>query len=144
MAIDYSLLAFGKGIPRVIQKATKRREDDQALKDAYTLVDARDKRTCRATGRPLTPGAVMPAMRLERHHLKPRSTHPELITDSRNVVTVAADVHQLIEAAKIEVEGTDADGRLIFRWATGVPEKERIVTLLSKRKSQRRQRQETA
>jgi hypothetical protein len=135
---EYPPGAFFKSqvVPRVLAKHTKKGLALRALADAYAAVDARDKKRCRATGRPLTPGAVMPAMRLERHHLAKRSTHKDKVADASNIVTLAADVHQLVEAGLIEIEGTNADARLVFRWAASVKPEQKMVKLLSKRKSQ--------
>lgn len=127
-----------KPMPRAIEKHARKVASDAALTDAYKLVDARDKRTCRATGRTLQPGAVMPQMRLERHHLAKRSTHKGLVADSQNIVTLAADAHQLVEAGALLIEGDNADERLVFHWNREIvkPNKEPFK-LLSKRKSQR-------
>lgn len=125
--------------PAALEKYAKRAAADKALRDAYAAVDARDKRTCRATGRPLMAGAVDPRMRLERHHLVKRSASQAGIADARNIVTLAADVHRLVEAHAIEIEGTDANGRLIFRWNKKVlAGKAPPFQLLSKRRSQNR------
>jgi hypothetical protein len=139
--IDYSQFAFPKGQPKVLAKADTRREAEKALRDAYKAVDARDKKTCRATGRPLVAGAVDPRMRLERHHIQKRSTDKRLIDDPVNIVTVAGDVHQLLEAHALEIEGVNADKRLVFRWNRAmVAAGKEPFKLLSKRKSQRRRR----
>jgi hypothetical protein len=124
--------------PRVLEKHKAKVDAEKALADAYKQVDARDKRKCRATGRPLTPGAVLPAMRLERHHLAKRSTHKGIVAEVSNIVTLAADCHQLVEAGALEIEGTNADGRLVFRWNRQmVKAGAEPFKLLSKRKSQR-------
>jgi hypothetical protein len=138
---DYPAGAFFKSqaVPRVLAAHSKKVAAEQALREAYAAVDARDKKRCRATGRPLTPGTVLPAMRLERHHLAKRSTNKDRIADSKNIVTLAADVHQLVEAGLIEIEGTDADARLVFRWAKHVKPEQQMVKLLSKRRSQNRE-----
>ena len=78
---DYKPGAFFKSksvVPSVLTKATKRRAEEQAERDAYRTVDERDGPMSRISGRPTTPGAVDPRMRREHHHIKPRSTHPEL------------------------------------------------------------------
>jgi hypothetical protein len=123
--------------PKVLERHSKKLDAEKALAEAYKQVDARDGRKCRATGRPLTPGAVLPQMRLERHHLAKRSTHKGLVAEVSNIVTLAADCHQLVEAGALEIEGTNADGRLVFRWNRKmVAAGKEPFKLLSKRKSQ--------
>lgn len=74
-----------------------------------------------------------------RHHIVKRSLDKGAITDSRNVVTVAGDVHQLLEAHALEIEGTNADARLVFHWNRRMVKKgAEPFTLLSKRTSQNR------
>ena len=139
MAIDYSGFAFPKSAPRALAKADKAAADAKALRECYKAVDLRDRRTCRATGRPLMVGAVDPRMRLERHHLVKRSRDKALVSDPSNVVTVAADIHQLLEAHALEVEGVDANGRLVFHWNRRMVKKgAEPFTLLSKMTSQNR------
>lgn len=77
-------------------------------------------------------------MRLERHHLKTRGSHPELKYDPRNIVTLCAEVHQLVTAGWIDIEGTDADKRLIFGFIANAPEELKRSVVLTKRRSQRR------
>ncbi len=140
MTIDYSGFAFPKSPPRALAKADKAAADAKALRECYKAVDARDKKHCRATGRPLMVGAVDPRMRLERHHLVKRSRDKALVSEASNVVTVAADIHQLLEAHALEIEGTNADGRLVFHWNRRMVKKgDEPVRLLSKRRSQRRE-----
>lgn len=127
-------------VPRVVSKQVKRQDEAKAEREAYKAVDARDKKTCRATGRPLMAGAVDPRMRLERHHLQKRSTAKDKRFDPTNICTLAADVHQLVEAGVLLIEGTNADKRLVFHWnPERVKKGAEPFTLLSKRKSQRRE-----
>lgn len=109
-------LAFPKGLPRALTKRQKRAEDDAALGQAYRDVDLRDGPWCRATGRYTWPGAPDPRVRREHDHLLPRSTHPELVAEPSNIYVVAAEIHQLIHAGLIHVEGEDASQTLIFHW----------------------------
>lgn len=137
---DLAFGALAKPVPSALLKAEKRKAADKALRDAYREVDARDGKKCRATGRPLMPGAVDPRMRLEHHHIAKRSLAKGQIDDPKNIVTVAADVHQLLERHALEIEGRDANKRLVFQWNRAmVPAGKEPFLLLSKRKSQRKE-----
>lgn len=109
-------LLFPKPAPRALTKHAKRKEADQALREAYADVDARDAGYCWVTGRYTSPGAVDARQRREHHHLKGRNVKPEWVTDPRRIITVAADVHQLITCEAITVEGTDARKPMFFHW----------------------------
>lgn len=120
MAIDWSQIeaagGLGKGIPRAIRKAKARREDSAALDAAYADVDLRDGPQSRISGRWTVSGAVDPRVRREHDHIRPRSTHPELIADPCNIFVCTAEEHQLIHAGALEVEGVDASKELRFHW----------------------------
>lgn len=104
-----------RGSGRLARRARKA-EQDAALADAYSEVDRREAGFCRATGRYTQPFAVDPAQRREHHHLEPRSIAPHRIADPTNIITVAAEVHELITGGFIEVEGKDATKPLFFHW----------------------------
>lgn len=104
-----------RGSSRLDRKARKA-EDDQALADAYELVNARDGNQCRVTGRFLSAGAVMAEQRREHHHLQPRSIAPDRIADERNIILVCAEAHQYITGGFLEVEGKDATKPLFVHW----------------------------
>jgi hypothetical protein len=76
-------------------------------------------------------------VRREHHHLVERSRDKGLIAEPSNIITVAAEVHALITAGMIVVEGTNADTVLRFHWRADVPKEQRIVVIKSRRKSQR-------
>lgn len=116
MAIDYSQLSLSKGAPRALKKAQTRREESAALDEAYADVDLRDGPHSRISGRYTSPGAIDPRVRREHDHIKPRSTHPELIADPKNIFVCTAEEHQLIHAGALEIEGTDASKELRFHW----------------------------
>jgi hypothetical protein len=99
--IDYSVLALPKGKPAQMVRHEKRVSARLQLAEAYVEVDRRDKKRCRVTGKPLTPGAVDEWRRLERDHLAPRSTHPELVYDVDNILTVAAAVHGFLHCGAL-------------------------------------------
>jgi len=74
---------------------------------------------CRVTGRRLKKGLqgnVDPRIWHTRHHMKERSTHPEDIYDIRNIFVCCWEAHRALQDGLIEIEGTNADKRLFFRW----------------------------
>lgn len=126
--------ACPKGLPKVYRRSKKRNALKADLAKAYAEVDLLDGPHCRATGRYTTPGAVDPRVRREHDHLFPRSTHPELVTAITNIYVVCAEVHQLIHAGAIHVEGTDARRQLFFHWNRAmVPEGEEPFLLKNRR-----------
>jgi hypothetical protein len=137
MAIDYSVLAISKGTPLELSKAAKASAEKAALREAYAIVDRRDKGICQATGIATKPFAIDPTMRREHHHIKPRSTHPELIDEPSNITTVTARIHKLITKSTLLIEGWNANKRLIFHWnRRHVPAGKEPFRLRSKRRSQ--------
>lgn len=105
-----------KPLPRALTKGIKRREAEAALEAAYADVDLRDGPFCRVTGRYTTPGAPDARVRREHDHIRPRSTHPDLVDDPKNIIVVCAEVHQLLHAGAIHIEGLDASKQLFFHW----------------------------
>ena len=108
--------ALAKPAPRALTKAKQRRETNADLEQAYADVDLRDGPQSRISGRWTVSGAVDPRQRREHDHIRPRSTHPELVADQRNIFVCTAEEHQLIHAGAIEVEGTNANKELRFHW----------------------------
>jgi hypothetical protein len=102
--------------PRAVSRRKRRAADEKALADAYADVDARDAGYCLVTGRYTQPGAVDARVRREHHHLKGRNVKPEWVTRPERIITVAAEVHELITLGWIAVEGTDARKVLRFHW----------------------------
>lgn len=93
-----------------VELKDRRAKERQAEIDAcYAAVDQRDLSICRVTGVYLTAGASDPHKRKERHHMVRRSRGADL-SDTSNVVTVSAAIHQLDHAGKIHLSG-DADLR---------------------------------
>jgi hypothetical protein len=137
MSIDWSVLKISKGTPKELDKAKKAAAEEAALRAAYDAVDRRDKGFCKATGVHTRPFDINPATRREHHHIRPRSTHPELISVPSNIVTVTATAHKLIEKSVLLIEGVNADKRLIFHWNRRYIQPGKApFRLLSKRKSQ--------
>lgn len=80
---------------------------ERQRKACYALVDAREGGLCRLTKR----GGW-----LEHHHIVKRSQGGQHVTS--NVVLLHKEIHDLVEARRIAVEG-DADGALVFTWPDG-------------------------
>jgi len=98
-------------------RAAKKSAADKALAACYKLVDLRDGRRCRVTGVQLTPLADSPRRRLERHHMRPRSTAPSERHNPANVITISQHVHQQIHAQRLHLE-VCADGRVLLSQAS--------------------------
>lgn len=101
MPIDYSLSAFPKHTPSVLQDDAKRRRVQAALDRCYDAVDRRDGKVCRVTGIPLTHKHEDKARRLTRDHLGPRSTYPEDKFNPDNVLTVSWRVHEYLQSSSL-------------------------------------------
>lgn len=136
MAIDYSGLPLSKGTPGPIARRKRRAAKDEKLEDAYAEVDARDGGFCVVTGWYTQPGAIDHRARREHHHIQPRSTYPERITDPTNIITTCALAHWLIENGRIVVEGITTRKPLRFHWHKDVPQDERVIKIRSRRWSQ--------
>ncbi len=104
--------------PKVAMKS--RVEDAQDRKSAQEaqwravcrVVDARDKRTCRACGRKSNPDAVGLLKRGHRHHIVYRSAGGEDV--SSNLVTLCAVCHDDEHVKRtLEIDG-NADDALAF------------------------------
>lgn len=113
MPIDYSLLALPKSGPPALDRHRKATAKQTALDKAYAEVDARDGKRCQVTGVALMAGSVSDKRRLERNHLKPRSTAPEERHDVDNILTVSAFAHALMQSSALYA--VDAKGRKTTR-----------------------------
>jgi len=121
---------------RVIARNKKRRERDNAMTEAYAIVDRRDGGYCRVTGRFTQPGAVDPRVRREHHHLSGRNVAPQDRANPDRIITVAAEVHQLLHARLLEYQGDSANERIVFHWSEKVKPEDRPFHIKSKRWSQ--------
>jgi hypothetical protein len=142
MAIDYAAIeaagGIGKGTPGVVLKDRRQQAKDdreQAWKDA---IDKRDGFMSRVSGKPLAANTTSPKLLRDHCHIQSKKTHPEIRYEVWNGFNASRYEHKLIHAGWIEIEGTDANKRLIFRWAAHVPAKDRTFRMLSKRRSQNR------
>lgn len=86
------------------------------MANAYALVDHRDGWRCRIcavhTVHPML--ALHAGYSFEHHHIRKRSTHPELRTDPANIVLLCASCHAAVERKEVRIIGTNADGPLEF------------------------------
>lgn len=126
-----------KGTPGVVLKDRKdetAREKEQAWKDA---IDKRDGMVSRISGKPLSTTGGQKVLR-DHCHIKSKKAHPEIRYEVSNGFNASRYEHKLLHAGWIELEGTDANKRLIFRWAAHVPQKDRTFQIKSKRRSQNR------
>lgn len=121
----------------LLERRRRRLDRDQALRDAYADVDARDAGYCWVTGRYTQPGAPDVRVRREHHHLVARSLSKSLRAEPSNIITCCAEAHYLIEGGFITVEGTDASKRhsVRFHW-NGLKPSERPFEIRSRRHSQ--------
>lgn len=130
-------LAIPKSHPGGLEKGWKRRENHARMDAAYAKVDARDGGLSRISGRPTVTGTSDPTRLRDHCHIKAKGAHPELKYASSNIFTATRQEHKLFDAYAITLEGTDARGRLIFRWNRAiVPVGKEPFRLLSKRRSQ--------
>lgn len=116
MGIDWTVFLYPKG-SRVEARQTRKAEKQTAEDRCRDAVWKREKNLDRATGKPLTRGAVNPDERGEVHHLKGRRVKPEWRTDPRHQVLLSATLHQLSEARGgklLQIVGTDAVKALTF------------------------------
>lgn len=116
VAIDWSLFKFPKGQIRALAKVEKARTAQAQLDACYAAVDKRDGLIDRVTGKRVVPGSPDPKLTRTRHHLDERSTAPHKKYDPSNVIVCSAQTHQFLQSHALEVEGTDANQRLFFRW----------------------------
>lgn len=94
---------FPKPLPRVRDKALRKRETLSTRRDIYRQVDARDRHACRCCGR---------REQIEHHHRKSRGAGGE--DSTANVLLLCRLCHQLCQQYRILIEGETCDGPLIF------------------------------
>jgi hypothetical protein len=107
VAIDYSLFAFPKGKPAVIERKASQRADKAAWRKTSKAVDTRDKDedgapTCFITGKRLQTSNTLNEWTFrDRAHLDARSTNPARKFDPKNVISVSRGVHNLIDSGAL-------------------------------------------
>jgi hypothetical protein len=129
MGIDYSQFAFAKGTPRVLTKAKRAKSSEQQRKDVKAAVFARDKSQCRVCGKPAE----------EMHELRFRSLGGVRSLENSIAVCIfrGHNCHRLLQTHCIDVEGEDANKRLVFHWNRRMVKKgEEPFRIKSKRRSQ--------
>lgn len=137
MAIDYSVLAISKGLPAVLTKGWKKRANDDRMQAAFDAVDARDGLVSRISGKALLKESANQKVQRDHCHMRGRNVDPAHRFDPRRIFNASRYEHRLFDAHAIEVEGMDANKRLIFRWNRNVvPVGQEPFRLLSKRRSQ--------
>jgi hypothetical protein len=128
-------LRFPKPQHSVITRYKRRVDEEKALREAYADVDARDGGKCLVTGRYTQPGAVDPRVRREHHHLVKRSLDKGQIAEPRNIVTVCAEAHKLIEAGWLVLEGSDATKAIFCHWAAHVKPSQKPFTIQARKRA---------
>lgn len=101
--------SFPKPLPRVIDKASQKRETARTLKAVYALVDVRDGRCCRCCG---------VKSLLEHHHRTSRGAGGGHTT--ANILTLCRLCHKLAQQYRILIDGASCDGPLVFAMAPAV------------------------
>lgn len=118
-------------VPRVVSKAMRKQDEERHRKEVKAAVFTRDKGKCRVCGDPAT----------EMHELQFRSLGGE--RSLANSIAVCAfgsrhQCHRLLQTHAIDVQGTDANKRLVFTWAEHIPKVGRTFIIRSNRRSQNR------
>lgn len=102
--------ACPKPIPRALERAENKRKAEEHRKEIKALVWKRDEGKCRVCGGPAT----------EMHELRFRSLGGQRSTENSIAVCTGMaggkNCHRYLQSHAIEVEGTNANRRLIFRW----------------------------
>lgn len=139
MAIDYTGFAIPKGLPSVLTKGWKKRDNQTRMDEAFAAVDKRDGLVSRISGQLLFTNTNDPKLLRDHCHMRGRNVAPEDKYNPDKIFNASRYEHKLFDAHEIEVEGTDASKRLIFRWNRAVvPVGEEPFRILSKRRSQNR------
>lgn len=131
MSIDYSQLALPKGTPRVVLKSLKAKAAEKHRKDIKAQVFARDGGKCRVCG----------GQAEEMHELEFRSLGGKRSLENSIAVCIfrGNNCHRLLQTHAIDVEGENANQRLVFHWNRAMVKKgEEPFRLRSKRRSQNR------
>lgn len=124
-------LQFPKPTPRVLVKAAKAKATEQQRRSVKRQVFDRDGGKCRVCGGPAT----------EMHELQFRSLLGKRSLENSIAVCIhnGRNCHRLLQTHAIDVEGTNANARLVFRWNRAmVPVGSEPFRIKSKRWSQNR------
>jgi hypothetical protein len=101
---------------RMEARTDKKTAAERRELELHNAVDARDGKICRVSGLELKPFHDNPRRRLNRHHMKPRSTAPAEKYDPANVITISDWISdQIHNRRKLHLEGDanlrDAEGK---------------------------------
>lgn len=124
--------------PVVVRKERRKQTADEKEQEWKDAIDKRDGMVSRISGKPLDTNVANLKTLRDHCHIKSKKAHPALRYLVSNGFNASRFEHKLIHAGWIEIEGTDANKRLIFRWADHVPAKDRTFQIKSKRWSQNR------
>ncbi len=105
--MDYSILAFPKHTPRVLDRIERKRELEQQERSCRKAVKARDKGRCRV------PACKEGASHL--HHIQFRSQGGRWTT--ANICPLCVQHHQFVHAGLLSIAG-NADKALTFTGRT--------------------------
>ena len=106
--IDYSRLAFPKGLPRVVARLRRDREEAAEERACRLAVNARDRHRC------FFPGCRTLAS--ERHHVRPRSLGGRW--ETANIVSSCAKHHRWFHGGLIQITGNPDQGPVRVRLTT--------------------------
>jgi 5-methylcytosine-specific restriction endonuclease McrA len=112
-------------------KAIRKVDEEAHRKEVKAAVWKRDGGKCRVCG-----DAAQ-----EMHELEFRSLGGKRSLENSMAACAFGsrhNCHALLQKHEIDVQGEDANKRLIFTWAEHVPKKARTFQILSKRRSQRK------
>ena len=142
VGIDWNAIAAAGGVAKgpsiAMEKGWKKRQFEADLAAAYEVVNVRDGNRSRITGVELFPEHPSPKSRREHNHLGERSTHPGQKTDPSNIFLCSTYEHKFLTNHDLQIEGTDANKRLIFRWNPATVKGQPPFRIASKRRSQNR------
>lgn len=110
MAIDYSMLAFPKGKPRIVEKLEKKQALTREERDCRAKVDARDKHQC------FFPNCRKHAG--EKHHIVARSARGKTVWRTNDILSACTKHHRFFKAGLILVEGNPDRGPVQVRLTT--------------------------
>lgn len=90
-------LLFPKPPSRLVDRAAKRRDDEQRLREFRDAVWRRDEGKCRMCGRKVVKTLSLVPERGEVHHLRGRNVTPEDRYNVKRAVLLCAADHQRVQ-----------------------------------------------
>ena len=101
---------IAKPVPRVVERAEKRRLRQRMQRDVYWLVTARDGRKCRACAASADPAALDSLKRGHHHHVRFRSRGGD--NSTVNLVLLCALCHSAVHVTRELTITGNADSTL--------------------------------